>query len=431
MSKEDTANMTTSKDNQPVVFTLPDNIENIFKYNEKPNFSIDIDYPKFSLGFQHYIHQSKTKMEITKEFEGKKKVFNVINKFEINIDDYSDDIATTSKKYFNISKTPDILNNSFFKLWEILLTFDIVDIKEDNFVSVHLSDRDGSFAQATMFYRDTFCDEKKNISKNDQYHIITHYDENLNHIDKIDSSVMKQFTTKRVQLTVPKSKADLVTSNGGVHWDNDNVQEQEALPLIISQIIMAAKHQKDGGNFVCKLYESFTNMTTKIIAILNSFYNKVHIIKPLTSRASKSEKFAVCMDFKSKSKDNNDKIKKLENILEMTFNNKGKNLVDIFPDFMISNEFKTTMILMNTEIANKQFIAINLIIDFIKKQNYRGDEYNNRREMQINSSKYWINNFLISSKEFTAKRKEINEVIKNIIISNQKLIDSMLKKLEF
>ena len=70
-------NLTIDPDYIPVIYSITvsdKDKDNIFDFDEEPKFSKNIDYPKFSLGFQHFIHQSKTKMEITKEFENKKKV---------------------------------------------------------------------------------------------------------------------------------------------------------------------------------------------------------------------------------------------------------------------------------------------------------------------------------------------------------------------
>jgi len=124
MSKENeiiTKDMTKDipSDYLPVVYKIPNNKIDIFDYDEKPKFSKNIDYPKFSLGFQHFIHQSKTKMEITKDFEGKKQIYYIINKFERYVDDYESDINNVSKAYFDIEPKPNILSRAFYKIWEL------------------------------------------------------------------------------------------------------------------------------------------------------------------------------------------------------------------------------------------------------------------------------------------------------------------------
>lgn len=446
----------------PIIYKLPKNREDIFEYEEKPEFSANIDYPQFSLGFQHYIHQSKTKMEITKEFKGKKLVYLVMSKFERFVDDYEADIDNISKAYFDINPKPNILSRAFYKLWELFFMFNLIDLTNKNFVSAHLAEGPGSFIQATMFYRDKFT--QKGISKNDKYYAVTlHSEDDNKHIPQLEETFINYYkkekperfmlhktynsqvaggsidkdngdltdkkTMKLFGGNFNKQKAHFITADGGFEWDNEIIQEQEAFKLILAQIIMALKIQEKDGHFVCKIYESFTDITSKFISILLSFYGEVYAVKPLMSRSSNSEKYLVCMYFKD-DKNNDSKIKKLENILENMNKYKNSSLVNIFPGFKISDELKATLIKLNTEIANKQFITINEMVDFIKKQNYRGDEYIKRRDMQIDASKYWLNKFFPNTEEFHNKRNEVVNQTVTLIDNHIKSSQDLFKKLD-
>jgi hypothetical protein len=447
----------------PIVYNLPNIKEDIMTYDENPQFSKNIDYPKFSLGFQHFIHQSKTKMEITKDFEGKKKVYYIINKFEHQVDDYDADINNISKAYFDLDPKPTILSRAFYKLWELLFMFNLIDLNKENFVSSHLAEGPGSFIQATMFYRDKFA--KKGISKNDKYYAITlHAEDVQKHIPKLEEAFINYYKKEKPvrfvmhttypkevarmsknkdngDLTDPKTiklfggnfanqKADFITADGGFNWNNENIQEQEAFKLILAQVITALKIQAKGGNFICKLYESFANTTTKLICILASFYKHIYITKPLTSRASNSEKYIICMDFNDP-KDKDKRITKLDNILVKMNSNKDRNIVNMFPDFIVPDDVKAVLIKSNSQIANKQFIQINEMVTFIKAQNYRGDEYNNRRQMQIQASKYWLDKFFPDSKLIDNSRNNIIKETNNIIEKNAKIVELLYKKIEF
>ena len=57
------------------------------------------------------------------------------------------------------------------------------------------------------------------------------------------------------------------------------------------------------------------------------------------------------------------------------------------------------LIHINTKIANKQFKQINEIVDFINNQNYHGDNYQMRRQIQINANRYWISHFFPDKKD--------------------------------
>lgn len=447
----------------PTIFKLPQLKDNILKYNTDHEFSPNIDYPKFSLGFHHFIHQSKDKMSITSEFEGKKKVYLVFNKFERDVDNYDQDIRHTSAVYFS-GPQPDILSRAFFKLWEILFMFDLVPLNKSNFISAHLAEGPGSFIQATMFYRDKFI-EKSSNTKNDKYYAVTvHSDENKNYIPEMNDKFIKYYEKEKpnrvfIHKTYPKSvakksdtkdngditdpktirqfggnfkdvKADFVTADGGFDWKNENVQEQEAYNLILAEIILALKIQAKCGNFVCKIFESFTETTIKFIIILLSFYTEVYCVKPLTSRRSNSEKYLVCMNFKyadSKEKDNF--IKKLETILEEAHSRPKDFLVSLFPEYNIPEDLKTTIIKLNTSVANFQFIRINQIVDFINKQNYRGDLYQKRRQMQIDATKYWIDMFYPTNKDFDNKINEIADLTDAIIQKNETKTENLKNKL--
>lgn len=434
----------------PLVFDISNKDNKITTYDETPEFSQNIDYPKFSLGFHHFNHQSKTKMDITKEFEGKKKVYNVINQFERYVDDYEDSIGNVSQKYFK--SQADIISRSFYKLWELFFMFDLIDLSEKNFVSAHLSEDSGSFVQATMFYRD------QKDSKNDKYYTIN---VNSDHIPKLNDTFIdvykkdkrliphKTYSTqeaggsfkkdngdlrnlKTIKLfggNFDKKKANFITANGGINWKTDVLQEQDAFKLILSQIITAVQIQESNGTFVCKFYEMFTNITTKLLSILTTFYKKVYIAKPLMSRDAKSERFLVCLDFID-SKDNKTKISKLESILSEINNNHKLNIVDYFSEYKLDDVLKANIIRSNTILQNKQFTDINKMIVFINKQNFRGDEYFNYKEKQILASKYWISTFL-PEKDFISARNKVAESTNNIIKDNKSVVDDVLKKIEF
>ena len=347
---------------------------------------------------------------------------------------------------------------------KIVKVLALLSSNEKNFVSAHLAEGPGSFIQATMFYRDKFA--KSGLSKNDKYHAVTLHGEGIRqHVPKLEDNFVKYYEKEKpvrfiMQKTYSKTqgggsdpnkcngdltdiktrvlfggnfkqkKADFITADGGFDWKNENIQEQEAFKLILAQIVMALEIQEVKGHFVCKFYETFTNVSSKFISILLSFYNKVYIVKPLMSRASNSEKYAVCMDFKAiKDADRAKRIAKLNNIIE-SMNKNNTNIVDLFPDYTLDNSLITTLIKMNTDIANKQFEVINKMISFIEKQNYRGDEYTESRELQIKASDFWIQTFLPDEKEFESKRNKMIKATKDLLETNQESISKIQKKLD-
>jgi len=434
----------------------------IFDSREEIVLNTNIDYPRCSLGFQHFIHAVKNDTEILKQFENKKKVYLVINPFERYIDSYNKSIGDISKSYFNLGKdkTPDILSRGFYKLWELFFMFDLIDTTKENFVSAHLAEGPGSFIQATIFFRDMFT--KKGVSKNDKYYAITlHPEDTKGHVPELERKFIDYYAEEKPRRffqheTVNKSqsgggrdngdlmnpetlknfygggestvkeKVDLITADGGFEWVNENIQEQEYFKLLFSQIIFAINMQKKGGSFVCKFFETFTTTSFKFTSILTALYDKVFFVKPLTSRPSNSEKYAICIGFKYSESDTEIKsiLKTLNKMHEENFKNPNLNIVDIFPEYKFNSNFLSRMIIMNTTILNTQFKAIGDIIKFINSQNYYGDTYQESRDTQIAAAEYWTKLFFMTESEYKENKKNINDIS---FLSNKINIDKSLE----
>lgn len=446
----------TDYDYLPIIVDISSSDDPSMFSDPKTKLSKDIDYPKFSLGFHHYIHVNKNKMEIVNQFKDKKKVYKVMNKFERYVDNYPDDIGHKSVEFFDISKdVPDILSRGFYKLWEILHMFDIVPLK-GKFTSAHLAEGPGAFIQATMFFRDKYADN----SKNDKYYAVTlHPEDEGSHIPELESQFVKYYEKEKPKrfiqyetiskqvagsyenksngdLTDPKTvilfggqlnneSVNFVTADGGFDWINENTQEQEAFRLIFAQIYTACKISDKGSNFVCKFFETFTDSGSKLIYLLTQMYKKVYLVKPLTSRPSNSEKYAVCLDFKYSTNDNKYKslVKELSDVHKFLHQNKDLNVVGIWDDVIFPEYFKHGLIHCNQHISNKQIKNINEIVQFINDQNYYGDNYQLHRQMQIDANKYWIKIFMPEKKEFQTTLSSIRNSTNKIVEKTKNIVE--------
>lgn len=96
-----------------------------------------------------------------------------------------------------------------------------------------------------------------------------------------------------------RNSMDIITGDGGFDFSADfNSQETSINELLFAQVAYAVCMQKLGGSFVLKMFDCFYKPTADILYILSSFYDKVHIIKPNTSRYANSEKYVVCVGFR-------------------------------------------------------------------------------------------------------------------------------------
>jgi 23S rRNA U2552 (ribose-2'-O)-methylase RlmE/FtsJ len=95
-----------------------------------------------------------------------------------------------------------------------------------------------------------------------------------------------------------KSSMDLITADGGFDFSMDfNSQENTISKLLFAQIAFAVCMQKKNGSFILKIFDSFMLHTIDLLFLLSSFYEKVYITKPQTSRSANSEKYIVCKKF--------------------------------------------------------------------------------------------------------------------------------------
>jgi 23S rRNA U2552 (ribose-2'-O)-methylase RlmE/FtsJ len=349
---------------------------------------------------------------------------------------------------------PRILSRAFLKLWEMIIYFDLIS-NTDDFVSAHIAEGPGSFIQATIIYRDILekISKNKSLTNKDKYYGVTLHTDNkhlqiekdfINYYSKeskklhimetistIDYLKNKDFSDdvnedklynmygggfrtngnitdintinlfKKIvnysggskDIKDIKDEADLITADGGFDWKDENLQEQEAYTLILGEIITALKIQKNNGNFVIKIFETFTKNTLKFIEILKNYYKEIYICKPFTSRASNSEKYVICKYF-IKKKFTKTHEKNLDDMFINISKNKDFHINTIFPDYQISMQDISLYKYVNEKIWLKQYEAINNIISFIKLDNQNGTEYNDFLTKQIEASTFWNSLFL-------------------------------------
>ena len=370
--------------------------------------------PKLKLGFHHYLHQSKSKLNILNDEKYKNKDFYyIIDKFHSKINDHDEDIHTMTLKYFKLKSDNNL--NSFYKMWEIIYLLNLVSNNKSINV-LNLSQSNTETIQAIILFRDKY---NNNISKSDKYcSVVNEINKNtINCYNKDKSN--KYFEIKSSNkldnieninnllkdLEKYKDKADLIISDNNYKFVNKLYEEQEAFKLLIGTFILGLKAQKESGSFICKIYEIFTDVTIKLICIIKHFYKTVYIYKPYTSNYLNTELYLVCKDFIPSKSFSND-INKLEKLFNSITNE--SQIFDIITSFKISDKLFEKILNMNLVISSLQFNQINKLISYIEKKEYFGEDYHNYREKQIEASKFWLSNFYPKSEsDIISKRKEL------------------------
>jgi 23S rRNA U2552 (ribose-2'-O)-methylase RlmE/FtsJ len=437
---------------------VTNNDDNIMDYDVEPSFSQFPSMPLFKYGFYHYIHQTKDKMELFEKPEFKTKdLHKIINAFEdiVPQEDFirqfkndkvksTDDINSFSIKYFNSDR---IISRAFYKLWELLMMFPVIGDDAKNITTLHIAEAPGSFVQSVIYYRHKFFPKDQisgdkyiatsiepQVKKQGEYVPIFNSDLNnfkqfqqwsYKNSDLTNSEIIRKFISDNANV-----KANFITADGGFNWKDENYQEQEAYVLLLSEIYCALKTQAKGGCFIIKFFETFTELTIKMIEILKIYYENVLITKPLLSRPSNSERYIVCLNFKPSAK-LNEQTDKIYEIIEMANKHPDKYLIDIFPEYQIDPDLDLIIKLSATEMSNEQHKQINEMISYINEGNYFGEAYRNYLLKRREANDFWISVFYpISTKDLVGARKVINNIITKCLNSTKQTLDDLNNKLQ-
>lgn len=255
--------------------------------------------PIISNSLSEYLYETKKKLD------EREKEWDVFKKYT-NPYEYIHTPIPFKKKCISKYKP---LSRSYFKMIEIVNTFNLYyDSKPIK--SFHLAEGPGGFIEAIAGLRK--C-------PNDTYTGMTIVDDNQDpNIPgwKKTDSFLRQNKNVLIETGSDKtgnilslenfvycketyaSSMDLITGDGGFDFSMDfNNQEIHIAKLLFGQIAYAITMQKKGGSFILKIFDSFMQHTIDLLYILSSFYEKVYIMKPNTSRYANSERYIVCKDF--------------------------------------------------------------------------------------------------------------------------------------
>jgi len=356
--------------------------------------------PLFSLGYHYYLKQVRQKLNsddlINRNF------YLVLSNFEINVPEYEDDLEKLLKKKL---KLENFYSRDFFKVWEILSYFDILN---DGSMKTLCLSENGGFISGINYFREYYFSSKSDKlsyefkGRKEEFKL---KDTKFNKLDK--NKPLEIFETSNSLLTVTDINKfikdnkilniDLITCNGS---DKDEIYLYKYL---LSNILLVLKVQSKNGNFILRLNDIYTNFTLKMINILHDCYKEVYICKPLFSRDYSNEKYLICKNLNMSDKDKNNLISKLEKILN-DFNKSNLVITDLISDKIYKIEEIKDIVFINNNLSNNEHNNINKIIDYRNKKNYFGEEYNKFRNNQIKNTDWWFNTFI---------KKNYKELIKN------------------
>ena len=263
-------------------------------------------------------------------------------------------------------------SRAYFKMIEIDTEFNVIPKKKDKIIVANLAEGPGGFIKA-------IADIRKN--KNDIYNAITLHSENkyllfdnklINNLKDILHISYGDLNNKKDRnkfIHHFEEKVDLVTADGGIFTKDFNRQEQVMSQLIFNELLIALSIQKKGGNFICKVFDMFTDTSLKIINLMTMFYNEIFITKPHTSRPMNSERYIICINFKGITKKN---LKKLNQISEEWYENsilQKKKYIKLLYNNIVPDHVVKKVTTYNTQFLDRQVDSIKNTIDLIESMN--------------------------------------------------------------
>jgi 23S rRNA U2552 (ribose-2'-O)-methylase RlmE/FtsJ len=272
-------------------FLIHKNIDCIFTEN--------LPEVKYSNSLSHYLYNIKTQIDYhEKDWDIYKKYTNPYEYIHTSV----------PYKRKSISKH-NPLSRSFFKMVEMINTFNI-RFDSSPIKTFHLAEGPGGFIEALAMDRENKDDvyigmtliDNNNDPNIPGWKKTTHF---LNKYENVFIETGKDGTGNILSIDnfmycneLYANSMDVITADGGFDFSLDfNKQEISISRLLYAQICFALIMQKKEGTFILKIFDCFMEHSVDLLYILSSFYDKVYLIKPQTSRYANSEKYVVCKGF--------------------------------------------------------------------------------------------------------------------------------------
>lgn len=158
----------------------------------------------------------------------------------------------------------------------------------------------------------------------------------------------------------------LVTADGGIAVDGqENEQETLLKRLVMCQFFCALTILRKGGNFVCKVFDVFTDFNSSLLYVVAQCFKRFSIVKPYTSRPANNERYCVFLDLRESFPEDvinllsnvNDEFQNLEDTKQTEVD-----IMSIFPIAQIPGYFGEYLSRSNEELIKNQIEAVDELI---------------------------------------------------------------------
>jgi hypothetical protein len=218
---------------------------------------------------------------------------------------------------------------------------------------------------------------KEIIEKAEEHvNILSEFFEENKDIDE-NSKISVDFINDIAKKISEKTDGDMVNlyiARKVINFDPDSSQEIKYKKFLLINTLLAFKCLAREGNFVIKLYDTFTNFTIGLIYFIFKNFESVTIFKPVSTRQYSSARYLVAEKYlKDLSESTNNSIKYLEDYLTkyIEYRNNNYDIKYFLPtsELRRSETFLKIIPEINNGITEKRIDALKEIIKCINYQN--------------------------------------------------------------
>ena len=193
-------------------------------------------------------------------------------------------------------------------------------------------------------------------------------DENTN----ISTDFINDIANKIIEKT-EEYKVNLYIARKTIKFSPDASQEIKYKKFLLINILLAFKVLNSGGNFIIKLYDTFTPFTIGLIYMIFKNFERVSIFKPVSTRQYSPSRFLVAENYlKNRDDETNNSIKYLENFLtkyiDFLSNNYDVKLFLPSSELRKNENFLKIIPEINNDITEKRIDSLKEIINYLDKK---------------------------------------------------------------
>lgn len=305
----------------------------------------------------------------------------------------------------------EIVTNAWLKMYELSYILLTPLLKNKTSINTfHLAEAPGNFLLAiNHFIKVNYPDitwnwiansyninfYKNNKYFGDSYNLKKLYPDNWDFGCDKDGDITSVENIQYYNRKYGKKNIQFITSDAKCVKDYINFDNEELIniPVHTSQIINSLLLINKGGNIVLKHFTFFESQSLCLITLVKIFFERVFIIKPISSKPANSETYLACTNcIKKPTKVQQNKLLNYLNYIR--FLNTEYGCPSLFKNCH-SNEFINEIINISKKICDRQmtYIDNNLAMYYMYKDVELSKIWNDMRNKHTSTITTWINTF--------------------------------------